>query len=70
MDTQWTLLGYKVNHPVLVCMAQVGTVIGLMFVVIMSPILIPIHHILKAFGRRGFWYNKNLTIGISSFWRR
>lgn len=65
----WTfrLCGRVVKNPALIAVVIAMTIIFGLVVLALSPILIPLHFVLRRYGLKGFYSNRHICIGTESF---
>jgi len=69
MNIEWKLFGKVVHGPILIAFSFVMTVVLTFGAIVLSPALVPLHFLLRRFGRNGFYFNKHIEIGKDSFAR-
>ena len=66
----FTMFGKEVHHPALKVVVAVVVIGVLAIALIMSPLLVPTHFLLRKYGRNGFYFDKRLVFNTGSFARR
>lgn len=69
MTVEYKLFDKVVNHPVLKVASVFFTIIFSLLTLILSPLLVPTHLLLRRIGRNGFYFNSRIVIGKESFAR-
>jgi hypothetical protein len=69
MSVEWKLFGKVVHHPVLVTLSVISTIVLGIIALVLSPVLVPVHYLLRKLGKNGFYFNKHVWIGKDSFTR-
>lgn len=64
---EWKLFGKVVHHPVLKVVSIVSTIVLGIVVLVLSPVFIPAHFIIRLCGLNGFYFNNHIWIGKDSF---
>lgn len=65
-----TFSGKKIHNPVLKLLSLFYISLWLTLALVMTPILIPSHYLLRRLGRNGFYFNNKVIIGRTSFEKR
>lgn len=65
--TQYRFFGKVVYHPVLKALAVGVTIILLGVCLLLSPVLVPAHFLLRRSGRNGFYFNGKISVDKESF---
>ena len=69
MSVEWKLFGKIVHHPVLITFSVIFTFVFVIVALALSPVLVPIHFLLRLFRKNGFYFNRHIWIGKDSFAR-
>lgn len=67
---EWKLFGGGVRHPVLKVITVIIMIILMPEALVLSPVLVPLHFILRKKGLNGFYFDRRIKVGRKSFHRR
>ena len=67
---EYKFFGKIVHNPILKVLAVSIAVINGLLLLPFTPVLVPVHFLLKKLGRNGFYFDNHLWVGKKSFEKR